>query len=199
MAKARPIPGLNLQAPTGKNARLIAKVRLEDLYCWESSVDNPSQIRELHNMRIAAKRLRYTFEVFEEELPVACKPLHEELVKIQDELGTLHDTDVMIALLRLCLGSHDTATVPETAQRKGNTHHPQERALVSPELVESLLDLANAPSAEERYGLEQFLQREAQVREAQYAVFRQHWYALQARDFKREVLDLLETDLSRKY
>src|SRR2546428_11286473 len=140
MAKARPITWLDLQAPTGKNARLIAKVRLEELYGWESAVDHPDQIRELHNMRIAAKRLRYTFEVFEEVLPVACKPLHEELVRMQDELGVLHDTDVMIALLRLCLESHDTATVPETAQRNRNKHHPQEQELASSELVADLLD-----------------------------------------------------------
>jgi hypothetical protein len=198
MAKARPITGLDPQAPTGKNARLIAKVRLEELYSWESYVDHPYHIRELHNLRIAAKRLRYTFEVFEEVLPVACKPIHEELVQIQDELGVLHDTDVMIALLRLCLGSHDTATVLETAQRNGNKHHPHEKALVSPELVANLLDPAVAPSADERYGLEQFLQSQEQVREEQYAVFRQHWYALQARDFRREILELLETYMSRK-
>jgi len=55
MAKARPITGLDPQAPTGKNARIIAKVRLEDLYSWESYVDNPYSIQELHNLRIAAK------------------------------------------------------------------------------------------------------------------------------------------------
>jgi hypothetical protein len=102
----------------------------------------------------------------------------------------------MIALLRLCLGSQDTATVPETTQRNGNKHHPHEQALVSPELVANLLDPAVAPSADERYGLEQFLQSQEQVREEQDAVFRQHWYALQARDFKCEILELLETYMS---
>ena len=87
MAKARPIPGLDPQAPTGKNARVIAKVRLAELYSWESSVDHPYHIQELHNMRIAAKRLRYTFEVFEEVFPVACKPLHQELVQIHESKG----------------------------------------------------------------------------------------------------------------
>jgi hypothetical protein len=193
MAKARPITGLDPQAPTGKNARMIAKVRLEDLYSWESYVDNPYRIRELHNLRIAAKRLRYTFEVFEDVLPVACKPIVEELVQLQDELGALHDTDVMIALLRLCLGSQDTAMVLETAQLNGNKQHPKEKSLVSPELIVDLLDPAVAPSAEERYGLEHFLQSQEQLRNEQYAAFRQHWYALQARDFKRQVLELLET------
>ncbi len=192
MAKARPITGLDPQAPTGMNARIIAKVRLEDLYSWESYVDNPYNIRELHNMRIAAKRLRYTFEVFEDELPVACKPIVEELVKIQDELGTLHDTDVMIALLRLCLGRQDTASIVDYEQSSAKAELKKEKPLVAPELVAVLLDPAVSPSTEERYGLELFLQYQEQLRNMQYNAFRQHWYALQARDFRREIMEILE-------
>ena len=144
-------------------------------------------------MRIAAKRLRYTFEVFEDALPVAGKSIVKELVQLQDELGDFHDTDVMIALLRLCLGSHDTATVPATVQLNGNKQRPKEKALVSPELVKELLDPSVAPSVEERYGLEHFLQNQEQLRNKQYDAFRQHWFALQARDFKRQVLEILES------
>ena len=60
MAKARPIQGLDAQAPTGYNARIIARVRLEEMYQWEKYVDSPSHERALHILRIAAKRLRYT-------------------------------------------------------------------------------------------------------------------------------------------
>jgi hypothetical protein len=192
MAKAKPIKGLDPQAPTGQNARKIARVRLEDLYSWESYVDNPYHILELHNMRIAAKRLRYTFEVFEDVLPEASKPIVEELVKIQDELGTLHDTDVMIALLRLCLGSQETVSLVDFARSSAKIHQGKEKSLVAPDLVASLLDPAASPSTEERYGLELFLQNQEQLRDTQYNTFRQHWYALQARDFRREILDLLE-------
>src|SRR5712692_9667100 len=104
MAKARPITGLDAYAPTGKNARIIARIRLEDLYAWDSYVDSPLHIRELHNLRIAAKRLRYTLEIFEEVLPEACRAIIKELELIQEELGMFHDCDVMLALLRLCLG-----------------------------------------------------------------------------------------------
>ena len=193
MAKARPITGLNPQDSTGKNARMITKVRLEDLYSWESFVDNPYNIVELHNMRIAAKRLRYTFEVFEDALPVASKAVLKELVQLQEELGDLHDSDVMIALLRLCLSSHDTATIPETMRLDGNNQHAQEKSLVSAELIADLLDPTVAPSVEERYGLEHFLQSQEQLRNKQYDAFRQHWYALQGRDFKRQVLEILES------
>jgi hypothetical protein len=193
MAKARPITGLNPQDPTGKNAKLIAKVRLEDLYSWENFVDNPYNIVELHNMRIAAKRLRYTFEVFEDVLPVASKAVLKELVQLQEELGDFHDSDVMIALLRLCLGSQDTAMVPDTVQLNGNKQQPKEKSLVSSELVRDLVDPAVAPSVEERYGLEYFLQDQEKLRNKRYDAFRQHWFALQAQDFRRQVLEILET------
>src|SRR6266516_1445002 len=193
MAKARPITGLDPQAPTGKNARIIAKVRLEELYSWESYVDNPYHIQELHNLRIAAKRLRYTFEVFEEALPQACKPITNELVQIQEELGALHYTDVMIALLRLCLANQDSAAILDQAQLDAIGHHGKGKSLVAPELVTELLAQAVAPNAEERYGLEQFLQSQEQLREKQYATFRQHWYTLHARDFRREILEILDT------
>jgi hypothetical protein len=193
MAKAKPITGLDPHAPTGMNARFIAKVRLEDLYSWESYVDNPYHIAELHNMRIAAKRLRYTFEVFEDVLPERSKPIVEELVKIQDELGALHDTDVMIALLRLCLGTQNTTTIVDHARSSAKADQKHEKSLVAPELVADLLDPAVAPTAEERFGLELFLQHQEQLRNTQYEIFRQHWYALQARDFRREILEILET------
>ncbi len=192
MAKARPITGLDPQAPTGKNARIIAKERLEELYSWQSYVDNPYNIQELHNLRIAAKRLRYTCEVFEDVLPVASKTIVKELTQIQDELGTFHDSDVMIALLRLCLSSQDSLSITDHARPGVKNPRARTKTLVPPELVAGLLDPAVAPSAGERYGLEQLLQRQEQLREEQYAAFRQHWYELQAQDFRREILDILE-------
>jgi CHAD domain len=192
MAKARPITGLNPQDSTGKNAREIARVRLEELYSWESFVDNPYNIAELHNMRIAAKRLRYTFEVFEDALPTASKTVLKELVQLQEELGDLHDSDVMIALLRLCLSSHDTTTLPERMHLNGNNQQAHQKSLVSAELIADLLDPTAAPSVEERYGMEHFLQSQEQLRNKQYDTFRQHWYTLQAQDFKRQVQEVLD-------
>jgi hypothetical protein len=193
MAKAKPISGLNAHAPTGKNARIIARARLEEMYGWGEYVGNPYNIRELHDLRIAAKRLRYTLDVFEEALPAACKSIVEELAQIQDELGALHDSDVMIALLRLCLGSQDSGTAYENALVEAKKQYAKKQFVLPPELVADLLDPATAPSAEERYGLEQMLLKQQQSREERYNTFRRHWYQLQARDFRRQVLDTLNT------
>ncbi len=194
MAKARPITGLNPHAPTGENARTIARTRLEDMYEWDRYVDNPYNVRALHDLRIAAKRLRYTLEIFEEVLPEASLPIVQQLTQIQDELGILHDSDVVIALLRLCLGSQDSGTIYEDALSKTKNQNGKQKTLVPPELVDDLLDPAYIPSAEERYGLEQLLLQQEQTREKQYTAFRQHWYQLQAQDFRRQILNVLDTD-----
>ena len=193
MAKAKPITGLDAHAPTGKNARIIAKVRLEEIFEWDKYVDNPYHVRELHNLRIAAKRLRYTLEIFEDVLPDACKPIVKELEQIQEELGSLHDSDVKIALLRLCLGSQDSGVAYEEALVGAKQQHSKKQFILAPELVADLLDPAVVPSAEQRYGLERMLLKQQQDREEQYIAFRQHWYQLQARDFRREILDILGT------
>lgn len=192
MAKARPVKGLDAHAPTGENARMIARVRLEELGSWDQYVDEPYRVRELHNMRIAVKRLRYTLEVFEDYLPEACVQIVKELEQLQDELGALHDSDVMIALLRLCLGSEDGGTAYERVLAQAKKLQGKEKYLVRPELVADLVDPAVAPSAEERYGLEKLLSRLQQRREEQYTAFRQHWYQLRARDFRREILEILD-------
>ncbi len=134
MAKAKAITGLNAQAPVAMNASLIAQARLAELYEWEPVVDEPDNARGLHNMRIAAKRLRYTFEVFEEVLPEAGKAIVDELTQLQDELGTLHDSDVMIALLQLRLAADDTEPGAESGTGAVPAQH-EGKPLVSPDMA----------------------------------------------------------------
>jgi len=192
MAKAKAITGLDSQAPTGKNARIIARARLEEMNGWGKYVDNAYRVRELHDLRIAAKRLRYTLEVFEDVLPGACKPVVDELAQIQDELGALHDSDVLIALLRLCLGSQDSGTAYEDVLVDAGKRQSKKGFTIPAELVADLLDPQVAPTAEERYGLEHMLLKQQQCREERYTTFRQHWYQLQARDFRHEILSILD-------
>lgn len=206
MAKAKPITGLDMRAPTGQNARIIARVRLGELYSWQRFVNDPYRVRELHNLRIAAKRLRYTLEIFEDFLPEASKAIVNELAQIQEQLGSLHDSDVMIALLRLCLGSQDSgmlyeqvlteaASLTKKVQKQRKTAKSADgknKVVLTPELVSDLIDPSHTPGAEERYGLEQLLNMYQQRREEQYRAFREYWYELQGRDFRREILAMLD-------
>ncbi len=191
MAKAKPLTELDPKVPVVQNAHCIVRTRLEELYSWAAAVDKPYEVHGLHNLRIAAKRLRYTLEIFEEVVPSTSQAIREELTQIQDELGALHDSDVMIALLRLCMGGEDAGVAYEEALVEAGKQKSKGKLLLKPTLVATVLDPELAPSAEERYGLEELLRRQLQNREEQYKAFRKHWYQLQARDFRREIQDVL--------
>jgi inorganic triphosphatase YgiF len=193
MAKARTITRLDCQETTGANARIIAMIRLEEMYRWAKYADHPYDVQGLHNLRIAAKRVRYTLEVFEDALPEACKPIVDELSQLQDELGAIHDSDVMIALLRLCLASQDSGVAYEQALAHVGEHHVKGKVIVPPDLVAKLVEPSTLPIDEERYGLEQLLQQRIQRREDEYNAFWQHWKQLETRDFRREILEVLDS------
>ena len=192
MAKAKPLTFLDPKAPAGEMARRAIYTRLDEMYSWSAGVDNPYEVRGLHNLRIAAKRLRYTLEVFEDVIPPASRSFTDELAHMQDELGAVHDSDVMIALLRLCLGSEDAGLTYEQALVNAGKQKSKGRLLLPAAMVAAVLDPEVAPDAAQRYGLEQLLLKQSQLRQEHYGAFRRHWHQLQARDFRRELLDLLQ-------
>ncbi len=192
MAKVSPIPNLSPQASVAKNARIIARAKFDEFEPWNNIVDTSYNVRGLHHLRIAAKRLRYTLELFLDTFPSSCATVLQELEQLQAELGTLHDTDVMIAVLRLCLGGLDSGTGYEQALVRAYTKRNTGTFIIPPLLIASLLNPTTSPTAEERYGLEYLLLCLQQEREKLYTDFNQHWHMLQARDFRREILSILD-------
>ncbi|HWR25529.1 MAG TPA: CHAD domain-containing protein, partial [Methanosarcina sp.] len=78
----------------------ILYARFSDISVYSEWVGGPYvSVERLHRLRIAAKGLRYTLEFFETVLGEDAKILIEELKKIQDHLGNLHDAIVAISLL----------------------------------------------------------------------------------------------------
>jgi hypothetical protein len=69
------------------------------MYDFAPAIRDPANVEELHNMRIAAKRLRYTMElfapVFDKEFAQTLKVVED----IQERLGAIHDADVIVPLL----------------------------------------------------------------------------------------------------
>jgi CHAD domain-containing protein len=94
--KARKVKGLDPGAPLGDNAERIVAVRLDELTSFMPKATDPDEVVALHDMRIAAKRLRYILEV-----TGACfGPYASSAVKLvkdlQDLLGEIHDCDVQL-------------------------------------------------------------------------------------------------------
>lgn len=61
-------------------------------------VTSPTKLRELHNLRIACKKLRYLLELLPDKDKSALKT-QKILQKLQDILGTIHDYDFSIEYL----------------------------------------------------------------------------------------------------
>ena len=99
MAKAWPAGRLNPSATLAENARQILRVRIAEYYSYAPIVAEERQTEALHNLRISAKRLRYTLELFRAVFGEIGEQEIERVREIQELLGQLHDHDVRIALI----------------------------------------------------------------------------------------------------
>jgi CHAD domain-containing protein len=81
----------------------ILHAQVEELESWIARVEDPNQMKEAHEARIRAKRVRYLLEPLAEEIPGA-GPLVKRLKGFQDLLGELHDAHVLEAELVEAVG-----------------------------------------------------------------------------------------------
>ncbi len=77
--------------------------RLDLLLSHEQWVHNPDAIAEHHAIRIAAKKLRYTMEIYAPLYRRGLKKTLRRIKKIQEILGDLHDCDVWIDMVMAML------------------------------------------------------------------------------------------------
>jgi CHAD domain-containing protein len=61
--KARAVEGLRPEAPLRENAVSILRTRLNELFSFAEAALEPGAVDAQHDMRIAAKRLRYVLEI----------------------------------------------------------------------------------------------------------------------------------------
>jgi CHAD domain-containing protein len=103
MAKARDIPGLELDMPFGEAARAAVAVRARELFEHADGVLDTEDIERVHDMRVATRRLRAVLEVFAAAFD---KDRHKDVLRdvkaLADALGARRDPDVHLeALLAL--------------------------------------------------------------------------------------------------
>ena len=73
-------------------------VRMDELDSFADAAQDATNSEALHDMRIAAKRVRYVLEVSEPVLPDA-KAGVRAAKKVQDLLGELHDCDELLPVI----------------------------------------------------------------------------------------------------
>jgi len=94
--KARAIEGLDPSAPLRPNIAQIVSVRLDELRGLVDEALSPGASEAQHNMRIAAKRLRYVLEIFAPCLGEEAANARCAAKRLQSVLGDLHDCDLML-------------------------------------------------------------------------------------------------------
>lgn len=93
------MPGIHPDNSITENAAVIIPWRIQELLEWEKYISDPARVYELHQMRIAAKRLRYTLEIF---APFYGRDFAQAIDRIkgfQEQLGSIHDADVLVPQL----------------------------------------------------------------------------------------------------
>jgi hypothetical protein len=93
------LPGINPDNSITENAAIIIPWRINELLEWEKYISDPARVYELHQMRIAAKRLRYTLEIFAPFYGREFSQAIDRIKGFQEQLGSIHDADVLVPQL----------------------------------------------------------------------------------------------------
>jgi CHAD domain-containing protein len=79
-----------------KMSAAVIGERLKELEALSNSLYKPFEVESLHEMRIAAKRLRYALELFQQCWGRALASYAKSAAQMQEALGDLHDCDIWI-------------------------------------------------------------------------------------------------------
>jgi hypothetical protein len=187
VSRAWPVKKIDPEAPVIENARRVLAVRIAEFYSFEPVVSHPELSEALHDMRISAKRLRYTLELFRPQFGKAGDRQIERVKKLQELLGTLHDHDVRIELI----GEELSQLMVEQSHKT--------RSDIADASAEELAAIAAAalrpPPDDPRRGLIALLGREHAGRRMAYARFRETWETYAGDGMRRDLVKLSVTPL----
>jgi hypothetical protein len=116
--KAKRVKKLDPNSPLADNAARIIRVRLDEVLSLAPAALEFERICDQHDMRIAAKRLRYILETTEFCFGKRAQTARRRARDLQDLLGELHDCDVMLPRIEAhlaALRAEDAAAVREGA------------------------------------------------------------------------------------
>lgn len=98
--RAKRVRGLDRSMPFREAVTRVIDVRAREVESFARDARDPANVSALHDMRIAAKRLRYAYEIAEPCLGTEAREGAKRARALQDLLGEIHDCDVLIPLVR---------------------------------------------------------------------------------------------------
>jgi hypothetical protein len=170
--KARKVKGLDPAGALDDNLRRIVSVRLDELHSFGPAARDPNASEALHDMRIAAKRLRYVLEMAEPVLGAPAGRGAKQARRLQDLLGAIHDCDegvprVVAHIERL--RAEDAAALADGAGPRGKDVEPGA--------------MRAAPHRRRYEGLEAYCAFLQARRDVLYADFLRYWGRLERTGF----------------
>jgi hypothetical protein len=179
VAKARRVKGLACNAPVIDNARRVIDTRLRELLSFSEYVDDPRNVTELHDLRIAAKRLRYTLELFRFAFSSELNGLIDEVKTIQEHIGDMHDADVMIERI-VAVTTSDAA---QRAARLVEIASSIGRGTIAQRHQRIRSAMTNRATPRDEVAFYTLIAHRADDRERAYAAFVETWRAMEESDF----------------
>jgi CHAD domain-containing protein len=187
LAKAKSIPSVDPEAAITAHAAVSVGTRLDELAAYDFAIWDPKFVTELHEMRIAAKRLRYTMDIFAPAFQqyTSLYPRYasavNEVKKLQTFLGVIHDADVLVPQL---LRELDTALESvRTKPRKKSATEPVGVHLVDLDACSGILTVCT--EARNR-------------RDEAFTQLQQEWGRLQEQGYADEVRKLLRAGITEQ-
>jgi CHAD domain-containing protein len=119
--KARRVKKLDPRSPLADNAARIIRVRLDEMLSFAPAALEFERVRDQHDMRIAAKRLRYVLETTEFCFGEPAQRARHRARDLQDLLGELHDCDVMLPRVEAHLAALRAEDAAAVRERAGNS------------------------------------------------------------------------------
>jgi CHAD domain-containing protein len=136
VTRAIKVRGIKPKQELKVNARLVVATRLEELLSWRTSLEDARLVRDLHDMRISAKRLRYALEMFDVCFPDLDRSLRD-LTELQEFLGDIHDLDVLADLFRARMASRQVVLETRAAEIMGSSASMPEKSASLRQLLSS--------------------------------------------------------------
>jgi hypothetical protein len=118
--RARPVKKLDPSRSLGENAARIIETRLDEMLSFAPKALD-GRVKSQHNMRIAAKRLRYVLEVTGFSFGRPADTARRRARDLQDILGEMHDCDEMLPRVRRHLEELQRADARAVRTKAGET------------------------------------------------------------------------------